>query len=141
MFRALGQPYATAYVLTTLGDVASDQRDDGRAHQLYAESVPLWLQVGNLVGIALCLKGWAAVAQRAGQLERAARLWGAAEVLLERSSDQQIHPAIRAAYDRDHAAARVVLEQAGWAAAWKEGRAMTLEQTIAYALEDDGSMV
>jgi DNA-binding NarL/FixJ family response regulator len=38
--------------------------------------------------------------------------------------------------ERDIAAARAQLDAATWEAAWAEGRAMSLEQAIAYALED-----
>ncbi|HJZ45519.1 MAG TPA: hypothetical protein VKE41_00065 [Roseiflexaceae bacterium] len=39
--------------------------------------------------------------------------------------------------DRDIATTRAQLDDATFAAAWAEGRAMTLEQAIAYALEVD----
>ena len=37
------------------------------------------------------------------------------------------------------AAARAKIDEAAWNAAWAEGRAMTLEQAIAYALEEDAA--
>jgi hypothetical protein len=39
-------------------------------------------------------------------------------------------------HDRNVAAVRAQLDEATFAAAWAEGRAMTLEQTIVYALAD-----
>ena len=42
-------------------------------------------------------------------------------------------------YQREVAAARAVLDDATFAAAWAEGRAMTLEQAVAYALAGSGS--
>ena len=39
-------------------------------------------------------------------------------------------------HDRVVANARAQLDEATWETAWAEGRAMTLEQAIAYALED-----
>jgi ABC-type transport system substrate-binding protein len=39
-------------------------------------------------------------------------------------------------YDRALAAARTEVDPNTWAAAWAEGKAMTLEQAIAYALEE-----
>ena len=70
-----------------------------------------------------------------GQQVRAARLLGAVEALLEATNDH-VDPADRAEYDRDVAAARAQLDEATFAAAWAEGRAMTMEQAMAYALED-----
>jgi hypothetical protein len=64
-----------------------------------------------------------------GQPERAVRLWGAAEALYDSIGKHTDY------YDR--AAARAQLDDATFAAAWAEGRAMTVEQAIAYALADD----
>ena len=43
----------------------------------------------------------------------------------------------RAQYDEDVAAARQALSEDAFAAAWAEGRAMTMEQAIDYAFESD----
>ena len=45
-------------------------------------------------------------------------------------------PPDRGVYEGDVATARAQVDDATWDAAWAEGRAMTLEQAIAYALED-----
>jgi hypothetical protein len=45
-------------------------------------------------------------------------------------------PADREALDQAVALARAGLEEVAAAAAWAEGQAMTLEQAVAYALED-----
>jgi hypothetical protein len=44
------------------------------------------------------------------------------------------HPADRAEYDRNVAAARAHLPATAFAAAWAEGQAMSLEQAVTYAL-------
>lgn len=78
-----------------------------------------------------------AVAQ--GELERAARLAGVGEELCE-TSGIPLPAAARVGYGRVVDAVRTQLEAETVAAAWAEGRAMTTEQAIAYALgrEDDG---
>jgi hypothetical protein len=38
--------------------------------------------------------------------------------------------------DRELAAARQLVDEAAWEAAWNEGQAMTLDQAIDYALEE-----
>jgi hypothetical protein len=73
-----------------------------------------------------------AVAQ--GQNEQAARLLGSAEVLRDAIA-LPLQPPDRAEHDRIVAAARAQLDKSTFAAAWAEGRSMTLEQAIAYALE------
>jgi hypothetical protein len=85
--------------------------------------------------LADCLEWVAAVAQAARQPARAARLFGAAEGLRVASGTARYAPE-RGAYDRDVAATRAQLDERSFAAAWAAGRAMTLEQVVADALED-----
>jgi hypothetical protein len=61
---------------------------------------------------------------------------GAAEALRE-TIGLPLAPVDRAAYERNVAAVRAQFDAASFAAAWAEGRAMTLEQAIAYALSED----
>ncbi len=67
---------------------------------------------------------------------RAARLFGAAEVLRE-AMGERIGPANQGPYERALASIQARLDDAALASAWGEGRAMTLEQAIAYALAED----
>lgn len=70
------------------------------------------------------------------KLARAARLWGAAEALLERTEIvAYAHAPDPPLYQRQVAAARERLDETTWEAAWKKGRAMTTEQAVAYVLE------
>ena len=48
-----------------------------------------------------------------------------------------IRPAARENYDSRVAAARKALGEEVFAAAWKAGRAMTMDEAAAYALEED----
>jgi hypothetical protein len=61
-------------------------------------------------------------------------LFGAAEALRE-AVDEPLPPAYRAGYERDLAAARLELDEEAFAAAWAAGRAMTIEEAIAEALD------
>jgi len=69
---------------------------------------------------------------------RAARLFGAAEALRE-ALGAPVLWFQRQSYAQGVAALRAWLDDAACAAAWAEGRGMTLEQAIAYALEGLGS--
>jgi hypothetical protein len=51
-------------------------------------------------------------------------------------SGEVLFQAHRQEFDRAAATARGQLDETTWQAAWAEGRAMTLEQAIAYALEE-----
>ena len=89
-------------------------------------------------GIADSLEDLAAVAASLGRSQRAARLSGSAEALRE-AIDAPIPPSRRADYERNVVETRAALGQEAFAAAWAEGRAMSLEQALAYALGEPTS--
>ena len=68
-------------------------------------------------------------------MERAAQLLGFVEAWLE-SNQLQLVIFDHTNYTRGVAAARAQLDEAAFNAAWGEGRAMTLEQAIEYALAE-----
>ena len=63
-----------------------------------------------------------------------ARVFGATEALRE-AICAPMPPVERPDYDRAVAAARAQLGEVAFSSGWAEGRAMTLEQAIAHALE------
>jgi hypothetical protein len=75
----------------------------------------------------------AAGADSPDQSLKAGRLLGAASILLDTIASPS--PADRDEYDRSLAVVRERLDEAALAAAWAEGRGMTRERAIAYALE------
>jgi uncharacterized protein (DUF2236 family) len=71
-----------------------------------------------------------------GKPERAARLFGAVESLLEAiGMAGRMDPSDQKELDHYVAAARGKLDEAAFAKAWAAGRAMTSEQAIAFALQ------
>ena len=75
----------------------------------------------------------AAKASAEGQHLRALRLGGASEAIKETAGGHAPPPLIDLPDPRE--AAREVLGESAVAAAWEEGRAMTLEQAVALARE------
>ena len=69
------------------------------------------------------------------QAHRAVRLFGVAAARREQIGFP-VDPVDRPDYDRDVAAAHAQLFPGEWDAGWPEGKAMTLEQALAYALEE-----
>ena len=129
-FRATGNISVLPYPLRRLGYLALAHDDRARAMALCIESMTLNARVGDRQGVAASLVGVAAIAHARGHMERAVRLLGAAEALLD-SIQTQLLP-----FDRDHrdgvvAAVRAQLGAARFAAGWAEGRATTLEQAVA----------
>ena len=128
---AIGFKWDTALAFCRLGTVVHAQGDDARATALYEESLALYRELGNKHGLAECLEGLAGVAVAQRQLERAARLLGAAETLRQ-ATGAPLSPGERARYDRDMSAVRAGLGEAAFAAAWATGKATPLEHVSTY---------
>jgi predicted ATPase/transcriptional regulator with XRE-family HTH domain len=131
--QELGELRSIAASLHNLAYVALHKNDYDRGATLFAESLGLYRKIGDLNGIVICLAGMACIASARSHPVRAACLFGAHEMLLE-VIDMPIDPIDRIEYDRHLAAARAQLDEAAFAAAWAEGRALSLDQAIDEAL-------
>ena len=70
-----------------------------------------------------------------GKVERAARLWGAAQALHE-AKDIPRDTDFLAEADARISAVRSGMREEAWEEAWRKGRAMTLDDVVSYALEE-----
>jgi len=93
-----------------------------------------WQKIGHRAAIAHQLECFAFIAKAQEEDERAARLFGAAEALRENINIPMM-PTERPEYDREGSDLRANMDEAAFAKAWAEGRALTMDQAIAYALE------
>ncbi len=119
------------YILATLAQASSEHE---RAKGLFEEGLKLAAEVGDETNVAYCLEGLAAVAASEGTIACAARLWGAAEALLATIEvAAYIYAPDRSLYQSQVAAARSALGEEAFAAAWLQGRALTLEQALVEA--------
>jgi predicted ATPase len=136
LLRERGNRGSLQYALDNLGWAALMRGDQQQAKSLHEESLELSWELGDKLVAAESLEGLACSAAT-GEEERVARLFGAAETLRESVGYRQA-PRERALRQPFLDAARSRLEEATWGAAWAEGRAMTFEDAIAYALEGAG---
>jgi tetratricopeptide (TPR) repeat protein len=142
LFQELGAVDGVNLVRCNLGYLAHLQGDDARAAELLHKSLALrqtdFCPSPEVVN-SFCFTGLAEVAVARCQFERAAVLFGAAYKLFEVSGDlfDQLPIPDRAESDRAIAAARTQLGDEAFAAAWRAGQAMTLDQAVAYTLADD----
>lgn len=136
LMRELRDRAGIAQSLSNLGDVAIDQGDYERAGALYAESIAAYREVSDQVGVAWCFEGLARVARAKNEPGRMVRLLGTAEVL-RAGAGAPLPRNLRPEYERDLTDARTRLGEAIFETAWEEGRAMTLEEAVAHALEWD----
>lgn len=157
--RELADRSGIAASLSSLGLVAYAQGQYGAARSLHQESLAIRRELGDRLGIAASLEALAGLAcagegqpdagERAGTRGRlpeveatdsagvAARLFGAAEALRE-AIGAPLPPNEQNAYRRQVSRARELLEEQAFSAAWAEGRAMTRERAVAYALGESG---
>ncbi|HEY3062211.1 MAG TPA: tetratricopeptide repeat protein [Chloroflexota bacterium] len=133
LFRETGEGLGIQIELHNLGYVARHQGDDARAARLFAESLRLSRQFGIRMGVASCIGGLAGVAVAQRQPLVAARLFGAAEALRE-AINFPMEVVDRAELDRDLHALHSALDGPMLDAAWRQGRAMALDQASAEAL-------
>ena len=138
--REVGDKRALGWALYVLGRMARYQEDYGRARVLLGESLSVFREVGELVGTAHTLELWPHLALNSTEPARAARLFGAAEALRQ-IMGAPLPPSDRAEYERNVAAVRAQLGEEMFAAAWAEGRAMTMEQAVEYASREEGAVV
>lgn len=121
-----------------LGECALGQGDPRLARTYFRQSLGYLLAYRANATAATtlwCLAGLASADALEGHSQRAARLWGAAE-RLRTSIGARPAPAARATRERLMAAAREELGEAAFADAWAEGEAMSLDEALAYALEE-----
>jgi tetratricopeptide (TPR) repeat protein len=128
--------YTTLYFLA---QVALARGDHATATGMLKEGVALAAQVGPRAGLAYLLEGLAAVAEARGEAGRSARLFGATEGLLQavEAPLYKHHMPKRSLRPLDHiaAAARSQMGEEAFEEAREQGRAMTFEQAVGYALE------
>ena len=134
--RELGDKTFVAGALDGQGRVALERGDLERAAALLGESLWMCREMGSILGIFIGRASLASVAAATGPPERAARLWGAAEGLCEATGVNLDSPLVSRFYERYRAAARAELDEVAWQEALTDGRAMTLEEAISYALKD-----
>ena len=132
--RELGWPVGLAEALTFLGIALQERGDSPSAFALLSESVALCRPLRHRDYLAESLQAIASAVSTMGSAGRAAVIFGSAERLREEIGAAP-WPAKRQRFDRQVAAARAALgDDAAFDAAWQEGRAMSLDQAIEYAL-------
>lgn len=141
--RDLGDKLGTAVALNNLGNLAHAQGDNALAGRLYRESLIITHNIGNHREAAAALTGMAAAIQAVSETqagsaghERAVRLAAAADALLA-TIGAVMEPELRSLHEVILAAARIKLDEACLADTWNEGKAMTLENVVTYALAEE----
>lgn len=127
-------PFRLALLRRYRGDIAYDQGEVERATRLYRESLAVFRELGAKWDCAAGIEGLAAVAGAQGAATRAVQLWSAAAAIRE-AIGAPLPPVDRPQRDTALAQLRAVLGATAFESTWAEGRAMSLEQAVGYALE------
>jgi hypothetical protein len=134
IFRQVGDRTMEAWSHHMLGSALLRAGDLAGATAHTSEALRVFHKFGDIAGITLALDDFAATAVAAGDLPRAARLWGAARALSSAGGvkladfvDQQYE-----FYSRPNA--RFVMPSDELERYADEGRRMTLDESVAYAL-------
>jgi predicted ATPase/DNA-binding CsgD family transcriptional regulator len=132
--REAGSTTWPSYARFVLASVAHERGDVERAGGLYRDAIALAWKHHDRLGVRVALPGLAALAGLEGDAVRAVVLAGAASAL-EESAGIWAFPPIRQRHERWQQAAERGLDADRRAAAWEEGRGLSIEETVARALE------
>lgn len=131
--RAAGDGLREGSVLNGIGSLARRRGEHGEAAARYREGLALQRALDDRYGMTFNLEGLALVAVAEGQAERGARLCGALESL-RATIGVPLQPAYAAAHEEALARLGADLGESGLAAALAAGRAMPLQEALAFAL-------
>jgi predicted ATPase/class 3 adenylate cyclase len=135
IFRRIGDRTMEAWSLHMVSTALIRARDVEGSRRNAGEALRLFHAFGDVAGMTLAVDDFAALAVADGDLPRAARLWGAARALSSAGGvgladfvDRQFE-----FYSRPNA--RFILEPDELEKYAQEGRSMTLDESVAYALQ------
>jgi tetratricopeptide (TPR) repeat protein len=131
--RAIGDRANAAVQLALLGMLAAGAGEHNRATDWLDEALVLARELRDPRIAAHAAEGLAWVAASAARAAAAARLLGAAEALFA-AAGTALSPPQRADHERASNLARTALGEAGFAAAWAAGSALSLDEVAAEAL-------
>jgi tetratricopeptide (TPR) repeat protein len=132
--RAIGRRGLEVRCLLHLARVLTETGLFEEARFCLQEALPTLSQVGMRMQIPFGLEAWASLAVSENQESRAARLYGAADSL-RLSLGIPRPPVWQGEYTDNIHRLRERLGESEFTAAWAEGKSMSLEQAVAYAME------
>ena len=126
-------------IIMIKSDLAHILRQEGNyieAIPAYHETIKAWQRMGHRSAVAHQLECLAFIAKAIERPDKAARLLGAAEALRQKIN-MDMTPPEREEYEKEIADLKANIDEKEFASLWVEGRSMTMEQAIAFALEEN----
>ncbi len=134
--RSLGDQWGISHCLSRLALVSLEVREHDESWRLAAESLAIDREGGDRPGQLFNFEVLAGLAAADGRPERAVRLCACASVFREAAESRTVEFGWRD-HERLVRHLRSVLGEEAFAEAWEQGRAMTLDGALDYALEGD----
>ena len=125
--RRVGFPWWEVRALASISDLLARRERIGDATARMLEALPLLEQMGDRTGAVFALSRLGALAARAGEPERAGKLWGAVEAEAIRDP-YGLWDELRTSFEQ----AVVAAEGPEFEIGRTQGQHLTLEQAIAY---------
>jgi predicted ATPase/class 3 adenylate cyclase len=129
--REIGDSWWAGGLLLQLAWWVGEQGDRAKAVALLRESVVIGHELGNAPHLVNAFAGLATLAAADGHARRAGTLWGAVEAL-EATGEAMLDPGERAGYEEQ----LLAQPDADFEAGREAGRALTLDDAVAFALTD-----
>jgi predicted ATPase len=124
------------WAMVQLGYVALRQGDQAQAYRLFVQGQKRFAEGARKIGVAYVMEGMASLAVMQNKFDKAVRIFAWTNKTRE-EIDEHLQPVEQADVDRDFAVIRSHLGDAMIETAYAAGHAMTMEQAIALATEDD----
>ncbi|MDQ3654062.1 MAG: tetratricopeptide repeat protein [Chloroflexota bacterium] len=128
--REQNDPWAVANALSYVGLIQVDRKHTFEAANALSEALALYRQIAATERIVDVFRRIAVLAQARGEPHAAVRLFSAADAIGGRTGAVQALPE-RAAYERATDAARRVLSDGDYHAAWASGQRLSLADALA----------
>jgi tetratricopeptide (TPR) repeat protein len=135
ILREIGDKNFLAYSLRRLGLLAWREKDFRKAIALCKESLSLNHELGDPRGVLASLSAFADIAVVQGKFERGATLMAAVETQLA-AMGMRLLPVDKMEYEHNLALMRTKLDEKVFGKVWAKGKAMSLDDAIALALEE-----
>jgi hypothetical protein len=135
ILREIGDKNLLAYAVRRLGLLAWREKDFARATVLCQESLSLNREIGDPRGVLASLAGFADIAVGQWKYARAAQLMAAVETQLA-ALGMRLLPVDKMEYDRNLALLCTQLGEKVFNKTQGKGREMSLDEAIAFALEE-----
>ena len=134
LYQQVGDRLAFAVSRSEVGHVLRQSGRYDEAMAVYRQTFHAWRELGQRAAIAHELECVAFITAATGHDERAVTLLGAAEALRE-SIGSSMTPIERREYDQAVTQLRQHMAEAPLGTAWAQGRDLSMDEAIAYALE------